>query len=108
MKKSHSVVLSAVLLAAISSCNSRQDEWSDGRDANGRTRDTAIYRNGHYHYYRYFGAGWFILNRNNMINTGRYMPASSFDIARPTFTPRFSSGRIRSGGFGHSSHSSGG
>lgn len=108
MKKSQQIILSAVMIAAISACNDRRDEWTDGKDASGHTRDTAIYRNGAYHHYRYYGGGWYLLNRGNMINTGAYMPASSRDIASPSFAPRMASGSIRSGGFGHSAHSSGG
>jgi hypothetical protein len=102
MKKSQNIVLSAIFLAAISSCSSKHDEWSDGKDATGRTHDTSVYRNGGYHYYRYFGGGWFPLGRNNMINTGAYMPASGGEIGGSGFSPRASSGGIRSGGFGGS------
>lgn len=110
MKKSQSVILSAVMFATISSCNSNtaKDEWSYGKDQAGRTRDTSIYRNGGYHYYRYWGGGWYILNRNNMINTGAYAPASMGEILTPGFAPRAASGGIRSGGFGSSAHASAG
>jgi len=108
MKKSQSIILSTVLFAAITSCGSSQkDEWSDGRDATGRTHDTAIYRNGGYHYYRYYGGGWYMLHRNNMINTGAYAPASATEIGSPSFAPRSASGGIRSGGFGESAHGGG-
>ena len=108
MKKSQNIVLSAVFLAAISSCSSNHDEWTDGKDATGHTHDTAVYRNGGYHYYRYYGGGWFPLSRNNRINTGAYSPASSGEISSPGFAPRSASGGIRSGGFGESAHGSGG
>src|SRR4051812_41676234 len=116
MKKSKYIILSAAMFAAISSCSSSsknkdKDQWSDGKDEHGKSRDTSIYRNGGYHHYRYYMGGWFILHANNMINTGRYAPASSSEIANPSFTPRSASGSVRSGGFGssaHSSHSSGG
>ncbi len=106
MKKSQNIILSAVLLTAISSCGggAPKDEWSDGRDATGRTHDTSIYRNGGYHYYRYYGGGWYPLGRNNMINTGRYIPASAAEISSGSFSPRSASGGIRSGGFGSSAH----
>lgn len=118
MKKSSGIVLSAVMAAAISSCGGHKDEWTDGKDVAGHTRDTSIYRNGSYHYYRYYGGGWYILHANNMINTSRYEPASASEIASPTYTPRPSSGshsssrsasgNVHQGGFGSSAHSSGG
>ncbi len=108
MKKSQNIVLSAVLLAAISSCSSHSDEWTDGKDSNGRTHDTAVYRDGSYHYYRYYGGGWYLLGRNNMINRGMYMPASGMEIASPGFVPRAASGGIRTGGFGGSAGEGGG
>lgn len=109
MKKSQNIILSAVLLAAISSCdNKKQDEWTDGKDQYGHTRDTSIYRDGQYHYYRYYGLGWYLLSRNNMINTGAYMPASASEISARSFTPRAAAGRVRGGGFGRSAHFSSG
>ncbi len=108
MKKSKNIILSAAMFAAISSCSSgHKDEWSDGKDDHGRYRDTSIYRNGGYHYYRYYMGGWYILHGNNMINTSRYAPASSSEISSPSFSPRSASGSVRSGGFGSSAHSSG-
>jgi hypothetical protein len=107
MKKSQKIVLSAVMLAAISSCNDHHDEWTYGKDQNGHTHDTSIYRNGSYHYYRYYGGGWFLLGRNNMINTGAYLPASSSEISSPSFSPRSASGGIRGGGFGSSGEGAG-
>jgi len=111
MKKSQNIILSAVMLAAISSCSSNSgsnEQWSNGKDATGHTRDTAVYRNGGYHYYRYYGGGWFLLHRNNMINPSVYAPASSAEISSPSFSPRAASGSIRSGGFGHSGGASAG
>ena len=108
MRKSKNIVLSAVMLSAISSCSSHHDEWTAGKDQSGRTHDTAVYRNGGYHYYRYFGGGWYPLMRNNMINTGAYGPASSSEISSPNFSSRSASGSIRSGGFGESAHASAG
>ena len=108
MKKSQNVILSTVLFAAITSCSSHNDEWTYGKGTDGRTHDTAVYRNGGYHYYRYFGGGWYPLRRNNMINTGEFMPASSSEISSPSFSPRSASGGIRTGGFGSSAHSSAG
>ena len=108
MKKSQNIILSAVLLAAISSCGNRKEEWTDGKDASGRTHDTAVYRNGGYHYYRYYGGGWYPLQRNNMINPGVYAPASSGEISSGSFSSRAASGSIRSGGFGSSAHGSSG
>src|SRR3954471_18806435 len=111
MKKSKYIILSAAMFAAISSCSSHKDsdkdQWSDGKDEHGRYRDTSIYRNGGYHHYRYYMGGWYILHANNMINTGRYAPASSSEISSPSFSPRSASGGVRSGGFGSSAHSSG-
>ena len=111
MKKSKDIILTTVMFTAISSCSSEskpKDEWSYGKDQSGRARDTAVYRDGRYHYYRYYGGGWYVLNRNNMINTGAYMPASSSEIVHPTFAPRAAVGSIRSGGFGSSAHASNG
>ncbi len=108
MKKSQNVILSAVLFAAISSCSSHNDEWTDGKDQRGRYRDTSIYRNGGYHYYRYYGGGWYPLSTNNRINTSQYAPASTTEISSPSFSPRSASGSVKSGGFGSSGHSSSG
>ena len=99
MKKSQDIILSAVLLAAISSCSSRNDYWTYGSDTNGRTRDTTIFRDGSYHYYRHYGGGWYPLSRNNMINMSRYLPSSTDEISSATFSAPTAS-RIRSGGFG--------
>ncbi len=107
-KKSQNIILSAVLLAAITSCDNHKDDWSYGKDAAGHTHDTAVYRNGGYHYYRYYGGGWYLLHRNNMINTGAYAPAASSEIVNPSFSPRAASGGIRSGGFGESAHGASG
>ncbi len=108
MKKSQNIMLSAVLLAAISSCNNHKDEWSYGKDATGRTRDTSVYRDGGYHYYRYYGGGWYPLMRNNMINTTQYVPSSYSEISRGGGSARAASGSIRSGGFGSTAHGSSG
>ena len=108
MKKSQNIILSTVLFIAITSCNNHKDEWTDGRDANGHTRDTAVYQHGCYHYYRYYGGGWYLLRRNNMINTGEVSPFSSEEISSPSFSPRAASGSIRSGGFGGSAGESAG
>jgi hypothetical protein len=107
MKKSQQIVLTAVFLSAIASC-ARKDsnDWTTGADGNGRTRDTAVYRNGAYHHYRYYGGGWYTLGRNNMINVGSYAAASSAEIMSPHFSPR--AGGIRTGGFGSSAHASAG
>ncbi len=107
MKKSEQIILSTVLLAAISSCSGPKDEWTYGKDEKGNTHDTSVYRNGGYHYYRYYGSGWYPLRTNNMINTSEYAPASSSEISSPGFSPRASTGRVRSGGFGGSAHSAG-
>jgi len=108
MKKSQNIVLSAIMFAAISSCSNRHDEWTSGNDPGGHTRDTSVYHNGGYHYYRYYGGGWYMLHRNNMINTAESSPFSSSQISSPSFSPRSASGSIRSGGFGSSAHSSAG
>ena len=98
-------MLSAVLLAAISSCGGgHKDEWTDGRDATGHARDTSVYQNGGYHYYRYYGGGWYPLSRSNRINVGEVAPSSSAEISSPVYSPRSASGGIRSGGFGSSAH----
>jgi hypothetical protein len=108
MKKSQQIILTTALFAAITSCSSHTDEWTDGRDTNGHTRDTAVYRNGMYHYYRYYGGGWYMLHRNNRINMGEFEPATSAEISSASFAPRAASGSIRSGGFGSSAHGSAG
>jgi hypothetical protein len=109
MKRSQNVILSAVMLATITSCsNNKNEEWTSGNDPSGHTRDTAVYRDGRYHYYRYYGGGWFPIYRNNMINTAGYVPASSAEISNPSFTPRAATGSIHTGGFGSSAHSSSG
>ena len=108
MKKSQKVVLSAVLLGAISSCNNHRDEWTYGKDSGGRTRDTSVYQDGGYHYYRYYGGGWYPLMRNNMINTTSYVPVTSAQISRGVFSSRTTSGSVRTGGFGSSAHGSSG
>jgi hypothetical protein len=105
MKKSKYIILSSVMFSAITACSSNDNEWTTGKDQNGRTRDTSIYKNGGYHHYRYYGGGWFPISRNNTINTG-YAPASVGEIVSPSFSPRSASGRVRTGGFGSSAHSS--
>ncbi|RYD57140.1 MAG: hypothetical protein EOP56_10085 [Sphingobacteriales bacterium] len=112
MKKSKKVVLASVLLLAIASCKDdepqqvAQDEWTDGRDAQGKTRDTAIQQGNTVHHYRHFGGGWYLL-MGGLINTGRYAPATAYDIARPGFTPqaRTTPTGFRSRGFGSSARS---
>jgi len=108
MKKSQHIILSTVFFAAITSCSNPKDEWTDGRDVSGHTRDTAVYHNGMYHYYRYYGGGWYMLHRNNRINMGEFDPATSEEISNASFAPRAASGGIRSGGFGNSAHGSAG
>jgi len=107
MKKSQNIILTTVLFATITSCSNHNNDWTYGKDATGRIRDTAVYQNGGYHYYRYYGGGWFLLHRNNMINTGEFAPASASEIGSPSFSPRAASGGIRSGGFGESGHGGG-
>ena len=97
-----------MLLAAIASCNDApKEEWTDGRGANGIVHDTSIYRNGGYHYYRYYGGGWYMLHRNNQINVNEMAPATAAEISSASFAPRAASGGIRSGGFGESAHGGG-
>ncbi len=101
MKRSPSIILGAVLLAAISSCSNKpkeKDEWITGADKTGRTRDTLI-NNQHY---RHYGTGWFLIS-NGMINPGRYRPSTLNQIRTPGHVPT----HIRTGGFGfHGSSSS--
>jgi len=100
MKRSTSIILGAVLLAAISSCSDQpkeKDEWITGTSKTGTTRDTTI-NNQHY---RYYGMGWFLL-ANGMINPGRYQPSTLNQIRTPGHIPS----NIRSGGFGSSGRSS--
>jgi hypothetical protein len=100
MKKSQNIMLSAVFIAAISSCNNHQDDWTYGAGANGRVHDTAVYSNGRYHYYRFYGSGWYLLHRNNMINMIEDGVATTSEISSPSFVPRTASGGIRTGGVG--------
>ena len=94
MKRSTTIMLGTVLLAAISSCTDtpkEKDEWITGADKAGRTRDTII-NNQHY---RHYGMGWFLL-ANGMINPGRYQPSTLNQIRTPGHVPA----HIRTGGFG--------
>ena len=102
MKKSQNIILSAILLTAIASCDDNRNQWTRGTDASGHARDTAVYQNGGYHYFRYYGGGWYPLGRNNIINVGTYAPASASEISSPSFAPRAASGMVHSGGFGSS------
>ncbi len=100
MKRSTSILLGAVLLAAISSCSDQpkeKDEWITGADHTGKTRDTLI----NDQHYRHYGMGWFLLT-NGMINPGRYQPSTISEIRTPGHVPA----HIRTGGFGSSAHGS--
>lgn len=100
MKRSSTIILGAVLLAAISSCSNQpkeKDEWVTGADHTGTTRDTLI-NNQHY---RHYGMGWFLI-ANGMINPGRYQPSTLNQIRTPGHVPA----HIRTGGFGASGRSS--
>ena len=100
MKRSTSIVLGAVFMAAISSCSNQSrpnDEWITGSEKSGRTRDTLI-NNQHY---RHYGAGWFLIT-NGMINPGRYQPSTLNQIRTPGHVPT----HIRTGGFGSFGRSS--
>ena len=100
MKRSSSIILGAVLMAAISSCSDQpkeKDEWITGADKNGRTRDTVINNQP----YRHYGIGWFILT-NAMINPGRFQPSTINQFSTPGYVPA----HIRTGGFGSSGRSS--
>lgn len=97
MKKSGEVILSTVLLLAISSCQQKpKDDWLTA-DSNGKTRDTTVNN----HQYRYYGGGWYPLIFG-MISPSTYNRYSTSEISRPGFTP---SRAVRSGGFGSSSRS---
>lgn len=94
MKRSSSIILGAVLLAAIASCTNQpqeKDEWITGADQKGNTRDTVI-NNQHY---RYHGLGWFLV-ANAMINPGRFQPSTINQIRTPGHMPA----HLRTGGFG--------
>jgi len=100
MKRSSTIILGAVLMAAISSCSNQpqeKDEWITGADKSGKTRDTII-NNDHY---RHYGVGWFLL-ANGMINPGRYQPSTISQIRTPGHVPA----HIRTGGFGFFGRSS--
>ena len=100
MKRSTSIILGAVLIAAIASCSNqpqKKDEWITGADKDGKTRDTVI-NNQHY---RHYGLGWFLL-ANAMINPGRFQPSSINQIRTPGHMPA----HIRTSGFGSSGRSS--
>ena len=96
MKKSQKVILSAVMITAIAACRNR-DEWISGYDEQGRARDTTMHNN----HYRYYHGAWFPIF-NNRISPSSYRGGSASDIA----SPGYHATRTRSGGFGHSSHSS--
>ncbi|HEX7585438.1 MAG TPA: hypothetical protein VF373_12165 [Prolixibacteraceae bacterium] len=100
MKRSSTIILGAVLLAAISSCSNQpkeKDEWITGADHNGKTRDTLINNQ----QYRHYGMGWFLII-NGVINPGRYQPSTLSQIRTPGHVPA----HIRTGGFGASGRSS--
>lgn len=94
MKRSSSIILGAVLIAAIGSCTDQpkeKDVWITGADKKGTTRDTLI-NNQHY---RHYGMGWFLIT-NAMINPGRFEPSTISQIRTPGNVPA----HIRTGGFG--------
>lgn len=100
MKRSSSILLGVVLVAAISSCSDQpkeKDEWITGANPGGKTRDTII-NNQHF---RHYGAGWFLL-AGGMINPGRYQPSTLNQIRTPGHVPA----NIRTGGFGSGGRSS--
>lgn len=100
MKRSSSIIIGAVLIAAIGSCTNQpqeKDEWITGADKNGHTRDTVINNQP----YRHYGVGWFLL-ANAMINPGRFQPSSISQIRTPGHVPA----HIRTGGFGSFGRSS--
>lgn len=109
MKKSNQVILTAILLLAITACKEEQDsedEWTDGKDQYGNTRDTTIHDGTNVYHYRYFGGGWYPVI-GGLISMSRYHPATAYDISRPGFTAqtraRPATG-FRRGGFGSSAH----
>ena len=100
MKRSSSIILGAVFIAAISSCSNQpkeKDEWITGANPEGKTRDTLI-NNQHY---RHYGMGWFLIT-NGVINPGRYQPSTLEQIRTPGHVPA----HIRTGGFGSIGRSS--
>jgi len=94
MKRSSSILLGAVLIAAISACTNqpqKKDEWITGADKDGKTRDTVINNQ----QYRHYGMGWFLLT-NAMINPGRFQPSTISQLHTPGYVPA----HVRTGGFG--------
>jgi len=94
MKRSSSILLGAVLIAAIAACTNQpqeKDEWITGADKDGKTRDTVINEQ----HYRHYGVGWFLL-AGAMINPGRFQPSTISQIRTPGHVPA----HIRTGGFG--------
>jgi hypothetical protein len=98
MKRSSTILLGAVLLSAISSCDDKpKDQWIVGAGHDGKTRDTVINNAG----YRYYGGGWYPIH-NGFISPASYHQSTIEQIRTPGYTPS----HIRTGGFGSSSHSS--
>jgi len=98
MKRSSTILLGAVLIAAISSCKSKpEDEWVSGAGNNGKTRDTLLNNTP----YRHYGGMWYPIHAG-MISPRSYQGATVDQIR----TPGFHSSHISKGGLGSSSHSS--
>ena len=90
MKKSAAVVLSAFFMATVASCVEQQ-EWVDGADEYGNTRDTVVDDVP----YRYYRGSWYHIY-NNQIRAPYYMQPRPVISQRP----------LRTGGFSHTaSHS---
>jgi hypothetical protein len=96
-KKSREVVLGTVFFMAIQSCGNK-NEWISGEE-NGRVRDTTLHSNS----YRYYGGYWYPIY-NNRISPSTYQGSSISQIALPGYVPARVI-RVKSGGFGSSSHS---
>ncbi len=98
MKKSKTVVLGAVMVAAIAACKEKpKDEWVVGNEG-GRTRDTSL----HNRPYRHYGGFWYPLI-GGFISPRSYNGATASQISQPTYRPSRTSGAgRRAGGFGSS------
>lgn len=106
MKKSGKIVLGALFMAAVQSCNNqpRQPEWITGYGTNGKASDTVVGGRA----YRYYNHGYYPVS-GGFICPGYYRRPYTFDdISRTGFTPEMPAGGfnaakgVTTGGFGSS------
>lgn len=98
MKRSSTILLGAILVAAITSCKSKaEDEWVTGAGSDGKTRDTLVNNTP----YRHYGGFWYPIV-GGMISPRSYVGATANQIR----TPGFTSSHISRGGLGSTGRSS--